>query len=47
MQFYSVKHGKPVEVKDYKVKKLSNGRYQAVGNYNGTKVYKFVKGPGK
>ena len=47
MKFYSVKEGKAVEVKDFTVKKLKNGRYQAVGNYKGGKVYKFVKGPGK
>lgn len=45
MKFYSIKEGRPVEVPKSKVsyRMTSNGRRQAVADYNGTKLYKFVK----
>lgn len=47
MKFYSIVEKRPVEVKDYKIVKTKNGRFMAVGEYKGGKVYKFVKGPSK
>lgn len=45
MKFYSVKEGRAVMVpkKDISMKTTANGRKMAVGNYKGSKVYKFVK----
>lgn len=47
MKFYSILEKRPVEVRDYKIVKTKNNRFLAVGDYKGTKVYKFVKGPSK
>ena len=47
MKFYSVVEKRPVEVKDYKIVKTKNNRFLAVGDYKGSKVYKFIKAPTK
>lgn len=45
VSFYSIKEKKPVEIpeKNIKARQTKNGRYQLVADYNGSKLYKFVK----
>jgi hypothetical protein len=45
MKFYSIREKKPVMVptKDITYRMTSNGRRQAVADYKGEKLYKFVK----
>ncbi len=45
MKFYCIQERRPVNVpeKDVKYRMTKNGRRQAVANYNGIKLYKFVK----
>ena len=45
MKFYSIKSKKPVEVPESQItyRMTKNGRRQAVADFEGQKLYKFVK----
>lgn len=45
MKFYSIRDKKPVQVPKSAItyRTTANGRKQAVANYEGQKLYKFVK----
>lgn len=42
-KFYDVVGRKSVTTDDFDVRRTSNGRLQAVANYKGRKLYKFLK----